>query len=292
MEAEKIHYLNPSNTFLVYKDSRHEPYSMGGCHFHGSYEIFYLTSGERLYFIHDRTFHVKAGDILFINSQAIHRTMEAGKSNYHSRCLIHFVPQFVGNNHLPIMQSIQKLFIPYSIFSLSAAERNVIDKFFDNMFTEAIDQQMDYELQLQSYLQQFLIHAARNLVPRNPSEIEYISNAHVKISGVVRYLNEHYSEDLLLSDVAQQFNMSHFYLSRLFKTSTGFSFVEYLNSIRIKEAQQLLRDTDEKIADVAQKVGFENQSYFGKIFKEMSGTSPLQYRKELPKSMPAPYFLL
>lgn len=284
MNLSNINYLNNTNTFLLYRDTKVGHYTMRGCHFHNSYEIYYLTAGERYYFIQDRTYQVKAGDLVFIGPQVIHRTMDTGKPN-HTRLLIQFVPQFVGNQQLFKFNSLKKLFDNYCIINLSLREQNIIDNLFRSMIKEVEEKQLDFECQLQSYLQDLLIYSARNFEIIDHSQQPHINRTYAKVSEIVQYMNQHYSENLTLSFIAEQFQMSHFYLSRLFKSSTGFSFIEYLNSIRIKEAQQLLKNTDQKVAIISEAVGFENQSYFGKVFKDMTGISPLQFRKEPPKSL-------
>ena len=68
------------------------------------------------------------------------------------------------------------------------------------------------------------------------------------------------------------------YFSTVFKNSTGLSFKEYLNKVRIEESKILLLNTDFSIIDIAIAVGFEDQSYFSKVFKKYTGTTPKQFR--------------
>ena len=75
------------------------------------------------------------------------------------------------------------------------------------------------------------------------------------------------------------FFISQYYLSRSFKQVTGFTFIEYLNSVRIREAQRLLRETEKQVIQIAHMVGFNNISHFGRIFKAITKYTPLQYRK-------------
>ena len=94
----------------------------------------------------------------------------------------------------------------------------------------------------------------------------------------VRYLNENYQKPLTLPEVAGMFRISPHYLSRLFKQTTGFSFSDYLNLLRVKEAQRLLRESEESITDIAWLAGFSNFSHFGKMFKRTVQVSPRVYR--------------
>lgn len=281
MELPNINYINPSNSFLFYHDTRAGHYNMRGCHFHNRYEIYYLVSGERFYFIHDRTYLIQKGDLVLVSPHVIHKTMDTGKP-HHERYLIEFDQRFVSNQVHESLQSIEVLFKNRNVIRLSSKDKHYFEEIFETMLEEVQQQGLDYEIQLQSLLQQLLIYAARNLDLPSTGH-QHINQTHAKVSEIVKYINTHYTEDLTLVSVAEQFEISHFYLSRLFKAVTGFAFIEYLNSIRVKEAQRLLRETNDKVLAIANAVGFVNQSHFGRIFKEITGTSPLQYRKELER---------
>ena len=81
-----------------------------------------------------------------------------------------------------------------------------------------------------------------------------------------------------LEDVANEVHLAPSYFSTLFKQSTGSSFREYLNMVRIEESKRLLMTTEHSISDIALATGFEDQSYFTKIFKKHTGLTPKQYR--------------
>jgi YesN/AraC family two-component response regulator len=101
---------------------------------------------------------------------------------------------------------------------------------------------------------------------------------HEKVSEIAAYLNRNYSEDITLEQISKQFYISPSYLSRIFKKLTGFHFREYLLVVRVKEAQKLLRESQEKVVNIAQSVGFEHVSHFNTTFKKFVGLSPLKYR--------------
>ncbi|KIL38448.1 hypothetical protein SD70_26425 [Gordoniibacillus kamchatkensis] len=95
-----------------------------------------------------------------------------------------------------------------------------------------------------------------------------------------KYIRDHYhKEDLTLKDVADVFNMSPSYLSRLLRQETGASFIDYLTETRIKQAALLLLDPTIKIVEVASRVGYNGQHYFSMAFKKQMGVSPAEYRK-------------
>jgi two-component system response regulator YesN len=94
------------------------------------------------------------------------------------------------------------------------------------------------------------------------------------------YIDKHYwNPDLCLEDAAAELQISPGYLSRLMKRETGFSFVEYLNRIRVKKATLLLSDPSAKAFEVAERVGYRSQHYFSRAFKKVTGNSPTDHRK-------------
>lgn len=94
----------------------------------------------------------------------------------------------------------------------------------------------------------------------------------------IRYISKNFVQNLTLDQVADHVHLNPAYFSTLFKQSTGSSFKEYLNMVRIEESKRLLANTDYSIIDIALATGFEDQSYFSKVFKKYTGLTPKQYR--------------
>lgn len=101
------------------------------------------------------------------------------------------------------------------------------------------------------------------------------------IREIVRFLDEHYFEDISLIDVATRFFMDPSYLSKLFKTETDENFIEYLTRKRMEKACELLSAEERKINEVAELVGYENQRYFSQVFKKFTGRTPSEYRETM-----------
>ncbi len=102
-----------------------------------------------------------------------------------------------------------------------------------------------------------------------------------KISQAVAYIRENYDKELNMAVVSNHVSMNYSLFSLSFKQYTGMNFVNYLKMIRIGEAKRLLEETDEKIIDISQKVGYENEKHFMKTFKSVCGVSPSEYRKNM-----------
>lgn len=108
--------------------------------------------------------------------------------------------------------------------------------------------------------------------------------------SVIAYLHAHYDESLSLDQLAEHFYISSTYLCRIFKQTTGFTLVEYLQDVRVQQARAYLRETNWKVTSIAEKTGFDSIAHFGRVFKHLTGHTPLQYRKNTKRSreMPLP----
>ncbi len=101
-----------------------------------------------------------------------------------------------------------------------------------------------------------------------------------EVAETISYIKQHYCEsDLSLSTAARKAAMHKDYLSKLFKQETGSGFSEYVNIQRIKKAQELLITTHMKSYEIAQEVGFQDESYFSRVFKKFVGIRPNEYKR-------------
>ena len=98
------------------------------------------------------------------------------------------------------------------------------------------------------------------------------------IIQALKFIQDNYSNEISLVDLAKHVNISKNHLSYLFKKETGETFSDYLNKIRIEKAQELLVSGQYKIHEIAEMVGFHNTGYFSKVFKKSTGSSPLDFK--------------
>ena len=95
----------------------------------------------------------------------------------------------------------------------------------------------------------------------------------------IGFIRKNYMKSIGLSDAAEQLGISKSYLSRVFAADCGVGFTEYLNGYRVEKAKHLIRMGGEKIRSISEKVGFNNNTYFFKVFKETTGMTPQEYEK-------------
>lgn len=101
------------------------------------------------------------------------------------------------------------------------------------------------------------------------------------IKNAMKYIDEHYSEKLTLSEVADKIYVSQWHLSKLLNRQVGRSFTDVLNNRRIGEAKKLLEDSSLRIGDVSEMVGFLDFAHFSRVFKKMEGISANEYRNNI-----------
>lgn len=97
---------------------------------------------------------------------------------------------------------------------------------------------------------------------------------------ITAYIREHLSERIMLDEVAAQVYLSKSYFCRIIKSELGCTFTEYVNRLRIERSKVLLRNSGMSIAEISLTVGFDDQSYFTRIFKRLTGISPGKYREQ------------
>ncbi|SDW17486.1 AraC family transcriptional regulator [Paenibacillus sp. CF384] len=100
------------------------------------------------------------------------------------------------------------------------------------------------------------------------------------IEFVMKYMEQHYQDDITLDILSDKLNISASYLSTYFKTKTGMNFIDYINNYRIDMAKSLLKGADLRIQDVATQVGYQNINSFNRMFKKISGVTPSEFRKQ------------
>ena len=235
----------------------------GGHHYHGNFEIYYLTRGECWYFIDKKSVKLTAGDIALIPEGVIHKTNY--ETSKRSRILIHCSPEFIPHT---VKELIPKM--PY--FAKTSQTQKAIEKIIDSIEAEYLSpDEFSYDA-LKSKLADLLI-----LIARGNKISDHEKTESPVVEKAVSYIKAHYASGVTLKDVADYCFVSREHLSRTFKRETGFGFNEYLTVYRLKKAESILKTNPKsKISEVALSCGFNDSNYFSKIYKKMYNVSPME----------------
>ena len=149
--------------------------------------------------------------------------------------------------------------------------KNFTNETFDNAFS-ILSSENDIAM-LKEYVQKVLfecVHVIQN---------EKSQDTNPTIQKVIDYVDSHLSEDISLEQMADYSGVSSFYLSKLFKEEKGVTFINFISDKRLEKARQLLSDTELSIKEITAEVGYNDQNYFSRIFKNKYGISPKEYRQ-------------
>lgn len=265
--------------FKVDKHIDKTPTSMMNYHYHNLYEIYYLYSGEKYYYINDKCYPIKKGDLVIVNKYDIHYTA-AAENQGSERMLVDFKEDFL-KEMLPLkdIDLLECFHKDFNVIELSLQDQSLVETLFNRMLQEFEKKKDGYLAYLKSSLIQLLIIINRYSREKNVVKTGYINQTHKMISEITGYISNHFAEDITLQTIGEKFYISTYYFSRTFKKVTGLTFVDYLNNVRIKEAQKLLRKSNISITKIGETVGFKSTTHFGRVFKKLTGVSPMNYRK-------------
>ncbi len=250
-------------------------------HYHDCYELYYLYSGERYYFIQDKTYHVTGGSFVLINPNEIHQTGNLGNFGY-DRMLIHFSRELL-EGYLNVDNSFnpyEKLEREIHIISLEPQEQKFVETLLHIMETEYYRNGQRENAYIKLTLLQLLLFLNTCSPSQADEALEKINTTQKTIFEIIGYINNHYAEEISLEKISEQYFLSTYYFSRTFKEITGFHFIEYMNNVRIKEAKKLLINTNLTVNEIATFVGFKSSTHFGRVFKQIEGVSPSLYKKK------------
>lgn len=136
-----------------------------------------------------------------------------------------------------------------------------------------LDSMFDFE-ELKAYFSHYFVNIAEGMTNKSIYATDDI------VEKVKLYVQKNYQQDLTLEFITSLFYINRSYCSYLFKKVTGNNFVDYVNSIRIEKAKELLLHSDKKMYQIAKAVGYDNAKYFFRIFKKIVGMTPEQFRNQ------------
>ena len=241
-------------------------------HFHPCWEILYIVSGERTFFYASRTLHMEGGTFICIPPGVLHRAVNPPSEVC---CLYNIL---VDEQSGPFFADIEPLLkTKDSCIELSPGVQEMVTRLFAHIGMEMEEKTEDYVQMSRALLTELLVTVRRQHF--SPGILVHPSDAmNHHIAAAVDYINSHYHEEVSLESTASRFNISAAYLSREFHKATQFTFVEYVNSLRVMQACTLLKAGSMNVTEISDACGFGSVTQFGRCFRALTGKSPLEYR--------------
>lgn len=253
-------------------------------HKHNYIEIIYMVSGTTTHIINDsRQVVLNPGDLLFLNQNAYQEILPAGMEDIAINFII--LPEFFdvafqmldGENLLKnfLVDSLRQDNRTAGYLYFKVADILPVQNLLENMIWSILNEQPNRHRINQTTMGLLFLQLLNYMDKIEQCEDDPYDN-YLTLS-VLRHIEENY-RDSNLTLLARELNQPVYLLSRLIKRNTGCTYKELLQRKRFQKAVELLGDTTLSINDIITAVGYDNTSYFHRIFREKYEMSPRQYR--------------
>lgn len=149
------------------------------------------------------------------------------------------------------------------------------DTIISRQYTEIVRNSLSVQ-DLEEYVTEILVKTAAKI-----DGITDSNEHHLAIEKAKEYIQEHYDEKITLKRISDEVYLSQNYFSFLFKKAAGMTYMDYIQSVRMREAKKILADPVFKIYEIAKKIGYNDYKYFAIQFKKLVGMTPKEYRRQL-----------
>ncbi|SDE38119.1 AraC-like ligand binding domain-containing protein [Paenibacillus sp. UNCCL117] len=252
-------------------------------HTHEGLEVYYFQRGNANYVIGEEIYDLFPGDMLLFRGSTIHR-VNPSKDVPYIRSYVNFTEAFL-REQMPedMFEKLMSMFEAPNgmLIRWSPEERDEVATYFRAIHRENEHESFGYQLILKTLLTQLLIatyRKAKRLHEIAPAGQQ--SHSQENVRRILQYINQHYTENFSLQELSKELYLNKYYMCHCFKEVTGSTINNYVISKRIEEAKKLLRTTDEPVAFISEKLGFNTAVHFSRSFKKFTGISPQHYRKQ------------
>lgn len=254
-------------------------------HFHSVIEILYFTEGKTRIVCEGEEYIAEKGDLLLIRSFSPHE-LYAVDDNYSGHLVLQITPYFVlsqsDSNHgttflLMLSFANDKTKV---LWKKEECEVLGLDRLFSKLEQEKFKSDCFFPFLRNAYSAEIITTLLRD-IGISTSKESTTEDMKQRIFDSMIFIQKNFANDITVEQCAKNVSLSPCYFSRNFKAIIGKSFKEYLNSVRIANANQYLRSTDKPITEIAGLCGFNSTSHFIVTYKKYQGDTPLSRRKNV-----------
>lgn len=238
------------------------------------YAIGYSLSGDRKYFTHEKIYYAHGETIGFALPNVYHRNMPMSDVPY-NRFLIKYKKEAV-QPAIDLIGEKEFLGLHAEYLFFSKEDLCIIRPQFETMLAVYTEHGKYSQFLLKNMLQNLILTIYERRLHTIKNSIE-LSSFHEQIYEALMYIEHHLSEPLSLELVAEKVALSPSYFSRLFKSSVGYSFSEYVTHTRLEYSKLLMANEKLSVGEIALRSGFHNANYFSATFKKYNHISPKEY---------------
>ena len=261
---------------LYYVDINHPQYEMP-FHWHMECELILVLDGKLHLTINGTAYTLQKGQSAFIPGEFIHG---GTPQNCIYECVVFDIERFLSQSSQCLEKynsSIDNGSVGEMIFDGTSKCGKIVDELFVNMEKEG----STYTFATTGLLWQFIGEVLEQKSPCRTDDFDTVYRKNKQIKRVLTKIRNDYSKPLTLDDLAREAHLNSQYFCRAFKELTGKSPIDYLNYYRIECAAEQLRLPDLSITEIALSCGFNDLSYFNRMFKRRKNMTPSQYRNKI-----------
>lgn len=235
---------------------------------HENIELLYLTRGSVTVFANSKRHTLYEGEIFAVSANSLH-SMATSENEVEYRYLI-----------------VDRSFCLENGFdsSLLGLDRKIDSPKIRALFSRLISAYDNPDAPFNTLFIRSTVLEIMSEICKNHAALLPLADKHCRISASIKkalaLIDASFDSDLSLDLAAEFVGLDKFYFAHGFKKYTGQTFVNYLNSVRCKNAKALLRESGLTVAEVGKKCGFPNRSYFAKTFLKYEAVTPMEYRKK------------
>ena len=251
-------------------------------HWHTDVELVYVCDGHIRIGVNKDSRLLEKGDMAVCSSGDIHYYENAGMES--TIIVVIFRPEIIGfSGGWPYNMRFESPFMDYSLINRLRLDKSILinaESAFQSLLSETASKNDQYQMLIKSALYE-LCGTFMRYLPTFSIETKKVYNrlSGLKLmQGVLNYIENNYASEITLGDAARQADLSVFHFSRLFRNMSGMNFKTFLNSVRIRRAESLLRESDLSVIDIAFECGFNSIRTFNRVFKAVKGCTPSELR--------------
>lgn len=147
-----------------------------------------------------------------------------------------------------------------------------IGEIFKKLVNNWYEKLPNYEFITKKFLEQLIFEVSESIKERRHNY-----STDLKIEKVIKYMNQNVDKKITIAELSQLVRLSPTYLSEAFRDATGYSIIKFFNKMKIDKAKELIIEGDKKIKEVARLLGFSDEFYFSRMFKNIEGISPSEF---------------